>query len=133
MRELEDCHARVDVHDPWADPDEARDEYGYELVAEPEEGATTPSCWPSRTSSCARSVPPRCAAGVARTVLFDLKSVFERTRTCGSSCGAPVRWLCGVHLAPEREAGAEAPALEVVERKGLEPSTFALRTRRSTN
>jgi UDP-N-acetyl-D-galactosamine dehydrogenase len=29
----------VDVHDPWVDADEARTEYGIDLVAEPEQGA----------------------------------------------------------------------------------------------
>jgi UDP-N-acetyl-D-glucosamine/UDP-N-acetyl-D-galactosamine dehydrogenase len=39
VRELEDLGARVDVHDPWVDTDEARAEYGIELVAVPEQGA----------------------------------------------------------------------------------------------
>ena len=37
VSELEDYNVRVDVHDPWADAEEARAEYGYELVAEPDE------------------------------------------------------------------------------------------------
>lgn len=32
VRELQDYGVTVDVHDPWADPDEARAEYGVELV-----------------------------------------------------------------------------------------------------
>jgi UDP-N-acetyl-D-glucosamine/UDP-N-acetyl-D-galactosamine dehydrogenase len=39
VRELEDVGARVDVHDPWVDPAEARAEYGIDLVARPEAGA----------------------------------------------------------------------------------------------
>lgn len=39
IRELRDYGMAVDVHDPWADPDEAREEYGLELINEPEEGA----------------------------------------------------------------------------------------------
>ncbi len=39
IRELSDYGATVDVHDPWADPAEARQEYGLELVMEPEAGA----------------------------------------------------------------------------------------------
>ena len=39
VRELADVGARVDVHDPWIDPAEAREEYGIEPVAEPAAGA----------------------------------------------------------------------------------------------
>jgi len=39
IRELRDLGAQVDVHDPWADADEAREEYGVELVAAPAAGA----------------------------------------------------------------------------------------------
>jgi UDP-N-acetyl-D-glucosamine/UDP-N-acetyl-D-galactosamine dehydrogenase len=39
VRELADLGAKVDVHDPWADADEAQAEYGIPLVAEPEAGA----------------------------------------------------------------------------------------------
>ncbi len=35
VRELCDCGAKVDVHDPWASAEEARDEYGLDLVADP--------------------------------------------------------------------------------------------------
>jgi UDP-N-acetyl-D-galactosamine dehydrogenase len=37
INELESFGMRVDVHDPWADPDEAMSEYGISLV-EPEDG-----------------------------------------------------------------------------------------------
>ncbi len=37
--ELETYGAKVDVHDPWVDPDAARAAYGLELVANPAEGA----------------------------------------------------------------------------------------------
>lgn len=39
IAELEDYGVVVDVHDPWADPAEARQYYGLDLVAEPEAGA----------------------------------------------------------------------------------------------
>jgi UDP-N-acetyl-D-glucosamine/UDP-N-acetyl-D-galactosamine dehydrogenase len=39
VRELEDVGARVEIHDPWVDPAEAREEYGIDLVASPEPGA----------------------------------------------------------------------------------------------
>ena len=39
IKELQDLGAQVDVHDPWADPGEAREEYGVELAGELEAGA----------------------------------------------------------------------------------------------
>jgi len=39
VNELASYGAAVDVHDPWCDADEARHEYGLELVAEPKNGA----------------------------------------------------------------------------------------------
>lgn len=39
IRELRGYGATVDVHDPWADPADARQEYGLELIGEPEKGA----------------------------------------------------------------------------------------------
>jgi UDP-N-acetyl-D-galactosamine dehydrogenase len=38
VRELEDYRIRVDVHDPWVDPREARDAYGITPLADPAEG-----------------------------------------------------------------------------------------------
>ncbi|MEM1199521.1 MAG: UDP binding domain-containing protein, partial [Pseudomonadota bacterium] len=39
VRELRDYGIQVDVHDPWPNPDEARHEYGLDLVETPEDGA----------------------------------------------------------------------------------------------
>jgi UDP-N-acetyl-D-galactosamine dehydrogenase len=39
VRELSDYNASVDVYDPWASPEEARHEYGLNLIAEPRAGA----------------------------------------------------------------------------------------------
>ena len=39
VRELESYGGNVDVHDPWVNPEEAKHEYGIELVAAPEKGA----------------------------------------------------------------------------------------------
>ena len=38
VRELEDFGAVVDVYDPWVDPDEARAEFGIEMITKPSEG-----------------------------------------------------------------------------------------------
>lgn len=39
VSELRELGAEVDVHDPWGEPDEARHEYGLQLVEQPEAGA----------------------------------------------------------------------------------------------
>jgi UDP-N-acetyl-D-galactosamine dehydrogenase len=39
VAELASYAAKVDVYDPWVDADEARHEYGLDLVNEPEAGA----------------------------------------------------------------------------------------------
>ncbi len=39
IEELRSYHAEVDVHDPWVDPEEAREEYGIELIEQPPAGA----------------------------------------------------------------------------------------------
>nr|WP_309502620.1 Vi polysaccharide biosynthesis UDP-N-acetylglucosamine C-6 dehydrogenase TviB [uncultured Roseovarius sp.] len=39
IRELEEFGVNVDVHDPWVDPEEARAEFGIQMVAKPDEGA----------------------------------------------------------------------------------------------
>ncbi len=39
VQELRSYGARVAIHDPWVDPEEAKAEYGLDLVHEPEEGA----------------------------------------------------------------------------------------------
>jgi len=38
-KELETYGVQVAVHDPWVDADDARQEYGFDLVADPEKGA----------------------------------------------------------------------------------------------
>ncbi len=38
VAELSDYGIRVDVHDPWASPEEARHEYGLDLIADPGHG-----------------------------------------------------------------------------------------------
>jgi UDP-N-acetyl-D-galactosamine dehydrogenase len=39
VRELQGFHARVEVYDPWANPEETRHEYGIRPIASPERGA----------------------------------------------------------------------------------------------
>ena len=39
VKELQDYEARIDIHDPWANPEEVRHEYGLELATRPEPGS----------------------------------------------------------------------------------------------
>ncbi len=58
IRELQDYDITVDVHDPWADPQEAQEHYGVDLVSSAGAGGRTPaSSSPSRTGSSSRWVP----------------------------------------------------------------------------
>ena len=38
-KEIESYGAKVDVHDPWVDGEEAKQEYGFDLVTDPQKGA----------------------------------------------------------------------------------------------
>ncbi|MEP2735204.1 MAG: Vi polysaccharide biosynthesis UDP-N-acetylglucosamine C-6 dehydrogenase TviB [Erythrobacter sp.] len=75
---LEDYGVTVDVHDPMVDADEARREYGLDLVAEPKPGdydavigAVAHSAFVKAGISWARSL------GKAEAVIYDLKNMFE--------------------------------------------------------
>ena len=39
IKKIESYGVQIDIHDPWADADEARQECGFDLVADPEKGA----------------------------------------------------------------------------------------------
>jgi UDP-N-acetyl-D-galactosamine dehydrogenase len=76
IRELRDYGVLVDVHDPWADPEEARTEYGLELAANPQEGmyegivlAVAHECFRELAADKLRSL------GKPQHVLYDLKAV----------------------------------------------------------
>lgn len=76
VRELEDYGAVVDVHDPWIDPDDARSEFGIEMVIEPEEDA-----YDAVVLAVAHSQFAQAGAGKLRKygrevhALYDLKHV----------------------------------------------------------
>ena len=78
VRELTDYGVQVDVHDPWADPDEARAEYGLELVAEPEasayDGIVLAVAHDEFREMTSRGIR---ALGREDHLLYDLKHVFE--------------------------------------------------------
>ncbi|MHA6298272.1 Vi polysaccharide biosynthesis UDP-N-acetylglucosamine C-6 dehydrogenase TviB [Devosia sp. CAU 1758] len=77
IRELQDYGAHVDVHDPWADPEQAQHEYGLDLVSEPGKGqydgivlAVAHDMFASAGAEALR------ALGRENHVLMDIKSVF---------------------------------------------------------
>ncbi|HEY3694476.1 nucleotide sugar dehydrogenase [Phenylobacterium sp.] len=79
VRALADYGAGVDVHDPWADPDEAMREYGLELVAKPAAGA-----YEAIVVAVGHQVFRDLGAaairafGKAGSVMFDVKAMFSR-------------------------------------------------------
>lgn len=83
VRELKDYGVEVDVHDPWADADAARHEYGLELVHTPQD------TWydgivlaVAHGEFCELGAKAIRAYGKPRHVLYDLKSVLPASDTC---------------------------------------------------
>ncbi len=82
VEELRDYGAIVDVHDPMCDHEDARHEYGLDLVAAPETGVydgvvlAVPHGVFRRAGAAALR-----AYGSEQSVFFDLKSVFDRTES----------------------------------------------------
>lgn len=82
IRELRDYGIAVDVHDPWADPEQARAEYGLDLLEAPEQGqydgillAVKHHCFADQGAAALR------AYGKQDQVFFDLKSSFEAAQS----------------------------------------------------
>jgi UDP-N-acetyl-D-galactosamine dehydrogenase len=76
VEELRDFGCLVDVHDPWADADEARHEYGLDLIGTPEAGA-----YDGVVLAVAHDVFRAAGPATLRRyggVFCDLKSVFAR-------------------------------------------------------
>ena len=76
IRELEEYGVRVDIHDPWADPDEAEAEYGLKLLSEVPSGAYD-SVIIAVAHSEFRALDAEAihAFGKREHVLYDLKSI----------------------------------------------------------
>lgn len=82
---LEQCNAKVDVLDPWADPEEANHEYGLDLLK------TWPQ--PGTYEAIILAVAHRefiefgpgaiCALGKPGAVTFDVKGIFAKTESDG--------------------------------------------------
>lgn len=82
IRELEEYGIIVDVHEPWADPKEARAEFGFDIVTAPETGkyqgivvAVSHDEFREMGADAMR------AYGAKKHVLYDLKNVFAAKET----------------------------------------------------
>ena len=78
IRELRDYGAEVDVHDPWVDPEEARREFGIDMVQTPAEGT-----YDAVVLAVAHAEFSEAGAAALRAhgkpaqVFYDIKSVFR--------------------------------------------------------
>ena len=78
IEELRDYDISVDIHDPWADADEARAEYGIELVSEPQAGAYDGIIYAvAHENFTAPQAPAPRSYGKPKHVIYDLKHMFE--------------------------------------------------------
>lgn len=78
ITELKDYAVAVDVHDPWVDVEEARREYGVELVVEPQLGVYDAIVVAVAHSNYMRMDPRKIADYTKKPgVIYDLKSLFE--------------------------------------------------------
>jgi len=82
---LREMSAEVDVYDPWASPDDARHEYGLELVAEPEKGGVYEAIVlaVSHRELVAMGAAEIRALGKPGAVFFDVKGAFGKDESDG--------------------------------------------------
>lgn len=80
IRELEDYDCRVDVHDPWASTEEAKAEYGIDLVPLPKPGSCDAIVLAVAHQEF-KEMNPETLKGLMREnhVIYDIKNVFEAT------------------------------------------------------
>ena len=84
IEELGAYQVIVDVHDPWANPDEARHEYDIELLESPEQG-----CYDAVILAVGhRQFKALGSAGIRalcqdRSVVYDVKSILDRDEVDG--------------------------------------------------
>lgn len=84
IRELQDYHVQVDIHDPWADADEAHEEYGVELTPALEQGAYDAIILAVGHRQFAElSAAQIHALGKAEHVLYDIKHVLPAAEVDG--------------------------------------------------
>ncbi|MCB2052263.1 MAG: Vi polysaccharide biosynthesis UDP-N-acetylglucosamine C-6 dehydrogenase TviB, partial [Novosphingobium sp.] len=82
VRELEGFGCTVDIHDPWADVEATRAEYGLELVKDPEHRVYD-SILLTVGHDCFREKGPQYFRqfGKPKHVLFDVKAIFGQDET----------------------------------------------------
>ena len=80
IRELQVYNARVDVHDPWVDKDEALEEYGLALIDEPAKEQYDAIVLAVGHEDFQRLGPEGVKTfGREKSILFDVKSVFAKS------------------------------------------------------
>jgi len=78
-QKFSEYRAKVDIHDPWADADEARAAYGLELVAEPQRDAYDAVVLAvSHDQFRALGAAGARAFGKPHALLYDIKSLYPR-------------------------------------------------------
>jgi UDP-N-acetyl-D-galactosamine dehydrogenase len=84
IRELEDYHAQVEVHDPWIDVDEARAEYGVNIVNQPADGRYDAIILAvAHQQFVEMGVEKIKALGKTPSVIFDVKNLLPRDQIDG--------------------------------------------------
>jgi UDP-N-acetyl-D-galactosamine dehydrogenase len=79
VEELKTYHANVDIYDPWANKDQVKDEYGYDLVDKPENEAYDAVILAvSHDEFKAMGTPAIKAFGKKDSVLYDVKSLLDK-------------------------------------------------------
>lgn len=85
IADLKDCNATVDVHDPWADADEAEHEYGFRPLAQLPVGGDYDAVVlaVAHKEYAAMGAEAVRALGRPGAILFDVKGVFARADSDG--------------------------------------------------
>jgi len=84
VRELEGFHARVDVYDPWADPEETHHEYGITPIASPAPGSYDAVILAvAHRQFKEMGIDAIRALGKPEHVLFDVKGLLPAARVDG--------------------------------------------------
>jgi len=82
IRELEDYGVTVDVHDPWVDPAQAKQEFALEMTETPEAGAYDAMILAVAHKEFRTGGPAAIRAyGRDTNLFFDIKSVFDITES----------------------------------------------------
>ncbi|PLS23631.1 Vi polysaccharide biosynthesis protein VipA/TviB [Amylibacter cionae] len=80
IAELQDYGVTVHVHDPWADPDQARAIYGIDLVESPEQGRYDAVVLAVAHDEFAKDDPAKISALCASpSVIYDLKHILPKS------------------------------------------------------